>query len=50
MYILFSFIFSPLNKIGGRFLVSMGRYNTGLIKTRLFYESVWLKIVTFFEG
>jgi hypothetical protein len=40
MYVLFSFIFIPLNKIGGSFLGSMGRYMAGLIKTRLFYESV----------
>jgi len=49
MYVLFSFIFIPLNKIGGRFLGCMGRYVAHLVKTRLFYESVWLKIVTVFE-
>jgi hypothetical protein len=27
----------------------MGKYIAGLVKTRLYYESVWLNIVTFFD-
>ena len=49
MYILFSFIFITLSKVDGRFLACMGKYISFLMKTRLYHESVQLKIVTFFD-